>query len=132
MRTFAELKRARAWASQEFGDPAAPVFHLFFRWHEGSGQDYAGEDLIASMWGGKFALWLAPQWPVTMPVVVGEAQIRVVRSMAMNTWGSERLGPGVWALSPSLNMPGVVHAYIIVTDVPEPTPWASTVAPPTT
>jgi hypothetical protein len=38
-------------------------------------------------------------------------------------WGMERLGPGVWSLEPSLVIPGLLHAFITLVDVPEPPPW---------
>jgi hypothetical protein len=125
MKTFAEVKQAREWARRQFGDPAAAVLHLFFRWHDGNGMEYTGEDLIASMWGGRFTLWVARQYPVSLPVVVGPEKIRNPQTMEMEAWGTSRLGPGVWALSPSLNQPGAVHAYIVLTDVPEPPPWGA-------
>lgn len=123
MRTTAELKQAREWAQKQFGNPAAPVFHLFFRWHDGNGMDYEGGDLIASIWGGRFTLWPAKGWPLSLPVVVGAAQITDPQSMQMKAWGTERLGAGVWAITPSINQAGAFHAYIVVTDVPEPPPW---------
>jgi len=33
-----------------------------------------------------------------------------------------RLGPGVWKLAPSV-LDERIHAYITITNVPEPTPW---------
>jgi hypothetical protein len=124
VRTINELKQARQWATQKFGNPCAAIFHLFFRWHDGNGMEYEGADLIASMWGGRFTLWPAKRWPLSMPVVVGPAKIADPESMAMEAWGTERLGPGVWAITPSLNQPGALHAYIVLLDVPEPPPWA--------
>jgi hypothetical protein len=43
---------------------------------------------------------------------------------AMKRYGLERLGPGVWKLSPSLWAPGALHAFIVLRDVPEPAPFA--------
>lgn len=124
MRTIAELKAARQWSKDKLGDAAAAVLHIFFRWHEGNGAEYDGPDLIASMWNGRFTLWPSTQFPLCMPLVVGPAEIADPNTMAMRAWGSERLGPGVWAITPSLNQAGVLHAYIVITDVPEPPPWA--------
>lgn len=123
MRTIAELKQAREWARSQLGDPARAVLHLFFRWHNSNGMEYSGDELVASMWGGRLALWPARQWPLSLPVVVGPAKITDPQTMAMEAWGSERLGPGVWAITPSINQPGTFHAYVILTDVPEPAPW---------
>lgn len=41
------------------------------------------------------------------------------------SWGMEQLGPGVWALEPSVVIPGVIHAFITIVNVPEPSPWSN-------
>jgi hypothetical protein len=38
-------------------------------------------------------------------------------------WGVTRLGPSVWAIEPSTVQEGLLHAFIIMRDVPEPAPW---------
>jgi hypothetical protein len=35
----------------------------------------------------------------------------------------ERIVPGVWALNPSLNIPGVIHVFVLLYGVPNPAPW---------
>ncbi len=35
----------------------------------------------------------------------------------------QRLGPTVWTLAPSLVVPGALHAYVTLVDVPDPAPW---------
>lgn len=42
----------------------------------------------------------------------------------VTAFGLERIGPGVWALSPSLVI-GNLHAWVMLCDVPEPAPWAA-------
>lgn len=39
------------------------------------------------------------------------------------TWGMDQLGPGVWSLDPSVIIPGVIHAFVTLVDVPEPALW---------
>jgi len=34
-----------------------------------------------------------------------------------------RLGPGVWKVTPSVVVPGMLHAYLTIIGVPEPLPW---------
>ena len=42
----------------------------------------------------------------------------------MTKFGLEKLGPGVWRVEPSLWVPGQLHAFLILRDVPEPAPFA--------
>jgi hypothetical protein len=69
--------------------------------------------------------------PYRMPVHAGEPEGEVVdvapgtKGWAeMKRYGLSRLGPGVWRLTPSLWAPGVLHAFIVLCDVPEPAPFA--------
>ncbi len=54
--------------------------------------------------------------PGGAPVIAGEE---------MSKWGLVQLGPFVWALTPSLNS-GDYHGFVVVRNVPDPAPWAST------
>lgn len=42
----------------------------------------------------------------------------------MRAYGVKKLGPGVWQLQPSLFVPGELHAFLVLCDVPEPAPFA--------
>jgi hypothetical protein len=46
---------------------------------------------------------------------------------AMRYYGLARLGPGVWRLDPSLYVPGGLHAFIVLCDVPDPAPFARSI-----
>lgn len=39
-------------------------------------------------------------------------------------WGLEQLGPGVWSVEPSVIIPGLLHAFVTMVNVPEPAPWS--------
>lgn len=45
----------------------------------------------------------------------------------MRYYGLARLGPGVWRLDPSLYVPGGLHAFIVLCDVPDPAPFACSI-----
>jgi hypothetical protein len=47
------------------------------------------------------------------------------RCLAIRRWGLRRLGAGTWQLVPSV-VHGPVHAYVVLTEVPEPAPFAHT------
>jgi hypothetical protein len=38
-------------------------------------------------------------------------------------FGLTRVSDGVWAVEPSLHIPGVLHAFVVLYDVPKPAPW---------
>ena len=43
---------------------------------------------------------------------------------SIRCWGLARLGPGVWAVAPSLvELRYGLHAFVVLCDVPEPPPW---------
>lgn len=120
--TYAELERWRANAAARHGDPGLPVAHLGFRWHAGPLMEYAGPEMVCSVWGGQFTLLLRHRMPLSMPLVAGPAQVRDGTAMAMAAWGSKRIAPSVWAIEPSLAQPGFIHAYIVIVDVPSDPP----------
>lgn len=41
-------------------------------------------------------------------------------------WSLVKLGPGVWDVSPSVVVPGQIHAFVTLVGVPEPAPWEGT------
>lgn len=111
-----------AWfedAVDTFGDPAVPVCQLFFRWQDlviGS-----SEDLVCHMAGPDLALVLGPVFPpVPVRVRKGDPQLTAAE---VEIYGLTSITSGVWALSPSLNVPGLIHAFVVIHGVPDPAPW---------
>lgn len=61
----------------------------------------------------------------TVPVQVGPADWPDPgNARSIRKWGLERIGPGVWVVSPSVWEPGSFHAYVVLRDVPEPAPFS--------
>lgn len=58
---------------------------------------------------------------LTLPVQLGDYEQH--RDGSVSRFGMRRLGPGTWLLQPSLNMPGKIHAFVVMCGVPEPPPW---------
>lgn len=123
MPTIADLKAFTAKAKEKFGDPCAPVCQLVFKWYNGNGMEYRGEDLIASIWGSTITLWLGHEFPLAIPVTLGPALYKDVESMTMVAWSIIKLGPGVWTFDPSFRIANQFHGFVILVDVPEPAPW---------
>lgn len=48
----------------------------------------------------------------------------------LTKYGAELVTKGVWAISPSLNAEGVIHAFLVLYDVPDPAPWERGIALP--
>ncbi len=40
-----------------------------------------------------------------------------------NRWSLVQLSPGVWEVTPSVHVPGQIHAFITLVNVPQPPPW---------
>jgi hypothetical protein len=118
------LNELNAWltlAEEHLGDPSAATCVMFVRWHETP----TGSDMVADY---------SPQANALLLLVPGEDGAQIVPlevSMdgpvmvdgRLDAFHIRHISGGVWALYPSLNIPGVIHAYVVLHGVPEPAPW---------
>jgi hypothetical protein len=118
-----ELYQFVTEAALKMGDPSRAVCQLVVRWGDG-GPWLADEDTgLGAGWDpetGALVLLLGDSDPLTVPVSGEEPEMvdgALVRFQAIP------LGGGVWTLNPSLNIPGVLHAFVVLTGVPDPAPW---------
>lgn len=132
LRTYADaeewIRGAIEAAVVTGGDPTDFVCQLFFRWQP-THRTSAGEvlranegreqDLVAGIVDEQVVLVL-PGNALPMPVRHGAPEID--RGQIVN-YGLSRIVPGVWALSPSLNVEGLIHGFVMLYDVPDPAPW---------
>jgi hypothetical protein len=102
-------------------DVDVPVCTLVFTAEEGAAQDEL-----------RFGFSGAPDWqlflqlgPERLPVNLTTAgeQPEISDGFELTAFGIVKLGRGVWVLNPSLNIPGELHAYVILRNVPDPAPW---------
>ena len=124
MKTVAEVAEWREGAEAQFGDPAIAVGQTFFR-YVADVDAYRGGDLVFGVKPGD-GLELRI-WPDS------SGACGVLLNVSMNGpdlcgdelvgFGVERIQPGLWVLSPSLNMPGTIHAFVTLYGVPDPAPW---------
>lgn len=119
MKTAAYVAHWCIGAEQEFGDASAAVCQLFFRFQEVAGAP--GEDLVCRLDSEHLVIALGPGVDIPLPVQFGPAEIGA--SGELDSFGLEQIAPGLWALTPSLNIPGVIHAFIVLYGVPDPAPW---------
>src|ERR1051325_7728358 len=90
----------------------------------GIGQDGDGWFVVLRLDGIPFPI------PVHAGEPVGEAVEVAPQVMAwthMEKYGLEQLGPGVWKMEPSFFIPGALHVFLVLRDVPEPAPFAKPV-----
>lgn len=115
-----------------------PVLHLTPRWSETIMVDPRREPLCVvrrdpdGQLGGTLAIPVADRpSPVMLglPCRVGDPDgdfDERGRCLAIRRWGLRRLGPGVWQVVPSVVETSIgLHAYVVLCDVPEPAPFAS-------
>jgi hypothetical protein len=58
--------------------------------------------------------------PFALTVALGEPEMT---EHGVLTYGAERVTAGVWAITPSLNVVGVIHGFVVIHGVPDPAPW---------
>lgn len=127
MKTFAEVAEWYAGATERYGDAATPVCQCFFRWTNalratrsaGIASD-ADEDLVCGVLHGDVVLVLGPTFP-TLPLPLRMGEPEVVDGVV--TFGVDRVATGLWEVRPSLNYEGLIHAFVVLVDVPDPAPW---------
>jgi hypothetical protein len=60
-----------------------------------------------------------------IPILIRRGQPELHADGSIKIFGSRKIGPGTWAVTPSLNIPEVIHAFLVLCGVPEPAPWES-------
>lgn len=127
MKSFANVFHWHAGAVEEYGDPSTPICQLFFRWESelGPSIQVRGDNLVGGLYKGDLGLLLGPTFPpICIPVRAGEPEIH---DGDLDCYGIEQICTGVWALTPSLNIPELIHAFVVLYDVPIPAPWESSI-----
>ena len=121
MRTFVEVAEWCHGAAEAFGDPSVPVCQLFFRWQDlrlGDGDD--DQTLVCGTLDREFVLVLGPGAVFPLPLRNGEPEHT---DDEVITYGAVRVVEGVWAITPSLNVEGFIHGFVVLYGVPDPAPW---------
>ena len=124
MRTIQEVEAWREGAALECGDPSLPVCQLFVRYVEADHRPRRPEEFFELFCyrdrDERYVLWLGPDLVVPVPI----AREKVTSyDGEVEAYGVEPIAPGVWTLTPSLNLPGEIHGFVILYDVPSIPPW---------
>jgi len=122
MKTIDQVTEWRYAVAERFGDPAARTGHLFARLvprppdvpnYDDVIAFYEDDTLLISIERGAFG-----------PVDVSTDGPQFDEETgAITALGLVKISDGLWALEPSLNLPGVIHAFVTIYDVPAVAPW---------
>lgn len=122
MKLLAQVEQWVQATALEFEDPAEPVCQIFARYTEAKPIVY--DEVLARWDSGTIFLELGKGF--FMPLEVSADGPRVNQSLGnLEAFGIEQICPGVWELTPSLNVPGLIHAFVTLYDVPQAAPWES-------
>lgn len=128
MKTVADLHTWLAGVEEACGDPSAATAMIFARYQA---VETPSGDITARYEGDRLLLKLAdvarggalPQGDyLRIPIDPGGY---VMRDAELVAFGIEQVMPGLWHLNPSLNIPDVLHVFVVLYDVPTPAPWES-------
>jgi hypothetical protein len=123
MKTIREVEAWCDGAAEQFGDPSIPVCQLFARFLAGGKR---GDDIAFTFDPSDdrdLALWL-PQLPFPVALSLAPDHRPLIDPAGqLIAFGWEQIVPGIVALTPSLNLPLVIHAFVVLYDVPNPVPW---------
>jgi hypothetical protein len=123
--TAADVEAWCAGAALEFGDPSEPVCQLFFHF-ERDFVNYQGEALVCGWSDGGMLMLLfgaAAAGGALLPVPVRAGNPIIAPTGELEAFGATPITGDVWALSPSLNVPGALHGFVVLYNVPTPAPW---------
>jgi hypothetical protein len=124
MKSVIELTDFIEGAAEEFTDPSIPICEIFARFVEMPKllTSHDAEDILASYsrLEGKLVLRFGPSAVIKVAVSIDGPQGDAEGVLA---FGLFAVTPGLWSLRPSVNLPGLLHAFTVLYDVPVPAPW---------
>jgi hypothetical protein len=120
-----ELEAFLGHVAERAGDPAAATCLVFVNW-DGPPEDELG-DLVPDFDPKERMLLLsivdATIEPQAISLPISEDCSPEIDEGGIKFFGLRKVCKGVWALAPSLNMPGLIHSFVVFHGVPEPAPW---------
>lgn len=118
MKTIQELQDWVTGVEQAFGNPSAATGLLFARYQA---LPAPSEEIVARYVDGELVLIVGELGEI--PIALDPSGGYVMRDEQLVAFGTEQVMPGLWHLIPSLNIPEVLHVFMVVYDVPTPAPW---------
>lgn len=127
MKTFADVAAWCAGAAHHFGDPSDAVCQIFLRWQDPLPIIIDDRDpcsLAVCAWlNDRLMPILGPGFPELPMEIAADGNYEVNEYGELTKYAAQRVCPGVWSISPSLNVEGVIHAFLVLYNVPDPAPW---------
>jgi hypothetical protein len=119
-----ELGQFLAGVAELAGDPSAAVCQVFVPWE--AADDDIG-DLVPDFDPKDRMLLLAIVGtglePPVISLPISEDLSPQIDERGNVAFGLRKVCRGVWALALSLNLPGLMHSFVVFHGVPEPAPW---------
>lgn len=115
MKTVTELGHWLDGVEAQLGDPSAATGLLFARYQA---LKAPSDDVVIRFEDGALRLEAEGEIPIAI-----DPDGYVMRGEQLIAFGIEKVCDGVWSLNPSLNIPDVLHVFVVIYDVPTPAPW---------
>lgn len=126
MKTIEELKRWIDGAREEFVDPSEPINQIFCKWTDALCM-YRGEELVAGKIDGQICLRIGPG--DYLPLAIESGGQGTIDREGLPRYGANAIAIGVWSLAPALYLPGRIHVFVTLYNVPLIAPWESRSTP---
>jgi hypothetical protein len=121
MKTHAEVENWIRGAAEQFGDPAVPVGQMFVRFKHQNAIGIGLDDVCATYEADELVIGLPEN--TTLPLPIDTEGARFDPEKGLEAFGIKHICPGLWTLTPSLNIPGFIHVFVTVYGVPRVAPW---------
>jgi hypothetical protein len=121
MKFISEIEEWCAGAAAGFENPAEPVGQMFARFV--SVKPQRTKEIVAA-WeplSNEIAFTMPRGW-LPLEVNIDGPQIDP-ETQSLTAFGLELICPGLWTLRPSLHIPGQIHMFVTIYDVPIIAPW---------
>ena len=123
--TYEELDHFLAAVNERFGDPSAMVCLMYVGW----GNKQNAMPAIWSEWSDLDRVvllhFVGMDGMDSVPLKVSLDEPGLTNEGGLAQFQIRPIAAGVWTISPSLNIPGQLHAFLVIHGVPEPAPWES-------
>lgn len=105
------------------GDPSVATCLLCLSW----GETVSSEPAMWATWSNEHRVLLIEfadgEDRRALPIEVSADGSTMDRDGVLQVFHIRKVASGLWALAPSLNIPGVFHGFVVMHGVPEPPPW---------
>jgi hypothetical protein len=114
-----ELREFVEEATEQIGDPSEVTTLLFVEFEARKGSDRVGAmyDPVTK------TLFVEIEEGTVWPLEISDDGPVIHSQQGLIAFGIKKVRAGVWALNPSLNIPNVLHAFVVIHGVPDPAPW---------